>query len=245
MLLPIGDLPNPRRIPWATWLLMAANIAVYLLVTLPESFLRPDLNDPLLIDYLRILGQHDPRPLPELLGQVSAYELTVFRYGFRPAFPSPTSLFSSLFLHAGWLHLAGNMLFLYIFGDNVEDRLGSFRFLLVYLATGVAATLFFALFVPGSQVPLIGASGAISGVLGCYFLWFPRNQVKVFLFLFPFFVTTVLVPARLVLGFYLIVDNLLPFLVTATDGGGVAHGAHIGGFLAGMGMAAVAGRRRR
>lgn len=244
MLLPIGDLPNPRRTPWVTWLLMAANVAVFLAVTLPAFHARADLNDPLLLDYLRILSQHDPRPLPELLSQVSTYELTVFRYGFRPAAPSPVTLLTSLFLHAGWLHLAGNMLFLYIFGDNVEDRLGSFRFLLVYLATGIAATAFFALFVPGSQVPLIGASGAISGVLGCYFLWFPRNQVKVFVFLFPFIMTSVLVPARLVLGFYLIVDNLLPFLVTATDGGGVAHGAHIGGFLAGMGLAASGIGRR-
>jgi hypothetical protein len=134
------------------------------------------------------------------------------------------------------------MLFLYIFGDNVEHRLGSLRYLFAYVGTGIAATLFFALFVPGSQVPLIGASGAISGVLGCYFLWFPRNQVKVFVFLFPLLMTQVLVPARLVLGFYLLVDNLLPFLMTRASGGGVAHGAHIGGFLAGMGVAAVSDR---
>jgi membrane associated rhomboid family serine protease len=147
-----------------------------------------------------------------------------------------------MFLHGGWLHLAGNMLFLYIFGNNVEYRLGALRYLLAYLGTGIAATLFFALFVGGSQVPLIGASGAISGVLGCYFLWFPRNQVKVFIFLFPLLMNQVLVPARLVLGFYLLVDNLLPFLMTGSSGAGVAHGAHIGGFLAGMGVAAASDR---
>jgi hypothetical protein len=147
-----------------------------------------------------------------------------------------------MFLHGGWLHLAGNMLFLYIFGDNVEYRLGSLRYLFAYLGAGAAATLFFALFVPGSQVPLIGASGAISGILGFYFVWFPRNQVKVFVFLFPLLMTHVLISARLVLGFYLLVDNLLPFLITGSQGGGVAHGAHIGGFLAGMGLAAASDR---
>jgi hypothetical protein len=147
-----------------------------------------------------------------------------------------------MFLHGGWLHLAGNMLFLYIFGDNVEHRLGSWAYLFGYLGAGIAATLFFALFVPGSQVPLIGASGAISGILGFYFVWFPRNQVKVFIFLFPLLMTHVLISARLVLGFYLLIDNLLPFLVTSSGGGGVAHGAHIGGFLAGMGLAAASDR---
>jgi membrane associated rhomboid family serine protease len=142
-----------------------------------------------------------------------------------------------MFLHGGWMHLAGNMLFLYIFGNNVEARLGSVPYLLVYLLTGVTATLFFAAFAPGSQIPLVGASGAISGVLGCYFLWFPRNRVKTFIFLFPFLMTTVLLPARLVLGVYLILDNLLPFIINGGAGAGVAHGAHIGGFLGGLGLA--------
>jgi membrane associated rhomboid family serine protease len=181
-------------------------------------------------------------PVATLLEQVSAYDLAVFRYGYRPGTPSLLALFTAMFLHGGWLHLAGNMLFLYIFGDNVEYRLGPLRYLLAYLGTGIAATLFFALFVADSQVPLIGASGAISGVLGCYFIWFPRNQVKVFVFLFPLLMTQVLVPARLVLGFYLLVDNLLPFLFTGSGGAGVAHGAHIGGFLAGMGVAAASDR---
>jgi len=237
MFLPIGDIPNPRTTPWVTYVLMAANIAVFALVTVPLSLTRPDLNDPLLLDYLNALGLHGDWPLRSVLEHISAYDLTVFRYGYRPAQPSALTLMTAMFLHGGWLHLAGNMLFLYIFGDNVEHRLGSLRFLFAYLGTGVAATLFFALFVPDSQVPLIGASGAISGVLGCYFIWFPRNQVKVFIFLFPLLMTTVLVPARLVLGFYLVIDNLLPFLTNGSDGGGVAHGAHIGGFLGGVGLA--------
>jgi membrane associated rhomboid family serine protease len=242
MFLPVGDIPNPRSTPWVTYALMGLNIAVFALVTIPLSLTRPDLNDPLLLDYLNALGLHGDWPLQSVIDQLSAYDLAVFRYGFRPAHPSLLTLFTAMFLHGGWLHLAGNMLFLYIFGDNVEHRMGRVRYLFGYLGSGIAATLFFALFVPGSHVPLLGASGAISGVLGFYFVWFPRNQVKVFLFLFPFLMTTILVPARIVLGFYLLIDNLLPFLVSSSGGGGVAHGAHIGGFLTGMGLAAASDR---
>jgi len=135
------------------------------------------------------------------------------------------------------MHLAGNMMFLYIFGKNVEYRLGHLRYLLVYLGCGVSATLFFSLFSLNSQIPLIGASGAIFGVLGCYFLWFPKNRVRCLIFLFPLVVTTIYLPARLLLGFYLIIDNLLPFIVVGTKGSGIAHGAHIGGFLAGLAIA--------
>jgi len=237
MFLPIGDTPNPRGTPYVNYLLIAANVAVFLLVSLPLTTQRPDLNDPLLLDYLHTLGVRGAISARDVLQHVSAYDLFVFRYGYRPAEPSLLTLFTAMFLHGGWLHLAGNMLFLWIFGDNVEHRLGRVGYLLLYLSSGVAATLFFAMFVPQSTVPLVGASGAISGVLGCYFLWFPRNQVKVFIFLFPFIMNTFLIPARLVLGFFLIIDNIIPFLLTTGEGGGVAHGAHIGGFLAGLGLA--------
>ncbi|APG24299.1 rhomboid family intramembrane serine protease [Syntrophotalea acetylenica] len=237
MFLPFGDTPNPRVTAYANWLLIGLNIAVFIGISLPLTLSRADPSDPLLLEYLRSHGVRGLVSARELLQQISSYDLFVFRYGFRPAEPSLTSLFSCMFLHGGWMHLAGNMLFLYIFGNNVEARLGAVGYLLVYLTSGVAATLFFALFVPGSQVPLVGASGAISGVLGCYFLWFPRNQVKTFIFLFPFLMTTVLLPARLVLGVYLVIDNLLPFLANGGASGGVAHGAHIGGFLGGLGLA--------
>lgn len=242
MFLPVGDIPNPRTTPWVTYALMVVNIAVFAVVTIPYSLARPDLNDPLLLEYLNTLELHGNWPLQTILDQVSAYDLLVYRYGYRPAEPSLLTLLTAMFLHGGWLHLAGNMLFLYIFGDNVEYRMGWLRYLCGYLGAGIAATLFFALFVPDSSIPLIGASGAISGVLGFYFVWFPRNQVKVFVFLFPLLMTHVLVPARLVLGFYLLIDNLLPFLLTGSQGGGVAHGAHIGGFLTGMGLAAASDR---
>lgn len=237
MFLPIGDTPNPRGVPYVTYLLIGVNVAVFLAISLPLTLSRPDLNDPLLIDYLRALGARGNIPTQAILQQISAYDLFVFRYGFRPDDPSITTLFTAMFLHGGWLHLVGNMLFLWIYGDNVEHRLGRSGYLLAYLGCGVAATVFFAIFVPDSSVPMIGASGAISGVLGFYYLWFPRNQVKVFVFLFPILMNTFLFPARLVLGFYLLIDNLIPFLLDSGGGSGVAHGAHIGGFVAGLALA--------
>lgn len=242
MFLPLADTPNPPGRAYVTWGLIAVNIAIYLLVTLPASMRHVDLQNPVLIDYLRsvdLLGKVSAR---QVYQSVSAYDLLVFEYGFRPAAFAPTTLISSLFLHGGFMHLAGNMLFLYIFGDNVEFRLGRFRYLLSYLLCGISATLFFSLFATNSQVPLIGASGAISGVLGCYFLWYPRNRVRCFLFLFPFIMTSIYLSARLVLGFYLLIDNLLPFLLTSSSGGGVAYGAHIGGFLGGLAIAWSADR---
>jgi len=180
----------------------------------------------------------------ELVRGISAYDLFVFRYGFRPSAPQWLNLLTSIFLHGGFLHLFGNMLFLWIYGDNVEHRLGRVRYLFWYLFTGVAATLFYALFAWGSKLPLVGASGAISGVLGFYFLWFPRNTVRLFVFLFPIFMNVVEVPARWVLGFYLVIDNLLPFLFAGEQGGGgVAHGAHLGGFVAGLAIAWFGNRR--
>jgi hypothetical protein len=129
------------------------------------------------------------------------------------------------------------MLFLWIYGDNVERRLGPFWYVVWYLLTGAAAVGFHAVFFLSSDVPLVGASGAISGILGFYFIWFPKNTVRVAVFLPPFFLQTFQIPARIVLGIYLFIDNVLPFLFAG--GGGVAHGAHIGGFLAGAAAALV------
>jgi len=237
MFFPIADTPKPPGRPYVTWGLMAINIGVFLFISFPATRAKVDLTDPLLLEYLRSLGLYGRVSAREVLQHLSAYDLLVFQYGFRPAAASLQTLFSSLFLHGGLMHLAGNMMFLYIFGNNVEYRLGHLRYLLAYLGCGVAATLFFSLFSLTSQIPLIGASGAIFGVLGCYFLWFPKNRVRCLIFLFPFVVTTILLPARLLLGFYLIIDNLLPFIVAGTQGSGIAHGAHIGGFLAGLGIA--------
>ncbi|MGH7857047.1 MAG: rhomboid family intramembrane serine protease, partial [Candidatus Binatia bacterium] len=246
MILPLGDAPNPRGVPLVTYALIAANVAVYFLISLPLTVQAPPSDDPLILEYLRAVIDSTGGRIPavELLRSLTAYDLFLFRHGFRPAEADLADLFASMFLHGGFLHLFGNMLFLWIYGDNVEHRLGAIPFLLAYLATGVAATVFHAAFAPESVLPMVGASGAISGVLGCYFLWFPHNTVRLLIALFPFLVDVVVLPARLLLGFYLLVDNLLPFLVTrGTDGAGVAYGAHIGGFVAGMALAWVMDRR--
>jgi membrane associated rhomboid family serine protease len=242
VILPIGDSPNPPGIPVVTYLLLATNLAVYFFVTLPLSAAAPDFADPLLPDYVQAIASRfgEQVSFDQVLSQISAYDLVVFRYGYRPHDPSLTSLFTSLFLHASLMHLAGNMLFLWIYGDNVEHRLGRPRFLAAYLFTGVAATLFHAFFNSSSDLPLVGASGAISGVLGFYFVWFPRNRVHLML-LFPLFFR-VAVSARTLLGLYVVVENLLPFLA-ARGVSGIAHGAHIGGFVAGAGIAWFLDRR--
>jgi membrane associated rhomboid family serine protease len=192
-------------------------------------------------EYVQAIARERHLSPPEedaLTRQVSRYDLVVFEHGVRPSRLTIADLFTAMFLHGGFMHLAGNMLFLWIYGDNVEFRLGRFGYVLAYLATGVAAGLGDALLRSGSAIPSIGASGAISGVLGLYFIWFPRNAIRVWVFLMPLFAQAIELPARIVLGVYLLLDNILPWIMTAADGG-VSYGAHIGGFAAGW-VAAVA-----
>jgi membrane associated rhomboid family serine protease len=244
MFLPLGDEPNPSGVPVVTYALLGLNVAVFLLVTLPLGAMRPDFDDPLLAEYVQVLATQR-FSVDDVLQFVSAYDLIVFSYGFRPSDPDGIALFTSMFLHSGFMHLAGNMLFLWIYGDNVEHRLGRGRFLLAYLGTGVLATLSHAFLDLSSVLPMVGASGAISGVLGFYFVWFPKNRVRLWVMLFPFFMNVIYAPARFVLGMYLIVDNLFPFLVSrGLEGGGVAYGAHIGGFLGGLAYAWWSDRRK-
>jgi membrane associated rhomboid family serine protease len=146
--------------------------------------------------------------------------------------PPALTVVTSMFLHGGWLHLIGNMLYLYIFGNNVEDSMGHARFSVFYLLSGVVAAFTQALFNPASLVPMIGASGAISGVLGAYLLLYPRARVLVIIPLGILWYTARL-PALMVLGFWF-VWQLLSKAVIDSSRGGVAFGAHIGGFLAGM-----------
>ena len=243
MLLPTGDTPNPKNFtPWVTWSLIAVNVAVFVLVTVPLSRQGVDLRDPQVLEYLRVIRPSLPRNVSPMavVKSLSEYDLFVFTHGYKPGAAQWSDLFFSMFLHGGFAHLFGNMLFLWIYGDNVEHRLGRMRYLFAYVLTGIAASLFFALFAGKSLIPMVGASGAISGVLGLYFLLFPRNQVKLFVFLFPLLMDTFVLPARWVLGVYLVADNLLPFLIGTRSG--VAYGAHIGGFLAGLGIA-LAGER--
>jgi membrane associated rhomboid family serine protease len=237
MFLPIGDAPNPRGAPLVTYALIAANVAAFLLFNVPLGSRQADLGSPAFREYALVMareleGRIDVR---ELAAQTSAFDLFAFEHGYRPEAPEAVDLLTAMFLHGSLMHLFGNMLFLWIYGDNVERRLGSLAYLFWYLLTGVAATLTHALVFSSSGIPLVGASGAISGVLGFYFLWFPKNVVRMLAFLPPFLMQVFEIPARLVLGMYLVFDNLVPFFFASQ--GGVAHGAHIGGFIAG-GLAA-------
>ncbi|MCG8432961.1 MAG: rhomboid family intramembrane serine protease [Gammaproteobacteria bacterium] len=146
--------------------------------------------------------------------------------------PPVATVFTSMFLHGGWMHLIGNMLYLWIFADNVEDSMGHVRFIFFYLLCGIAAALAQAVPDPGSQIPMIGASGAISGVLGAYLLLFPRAQVLV-LIPFGYLSRIVHLPAVFVLGLWFALQ-LLENALTPPGGAGVAFRAHIGGFVAGM-----------
>jgi membrane associated rhomboid family serine protease len=186
-------------------------------------------------------------------GDARAAEAFVFEFGATPCrltsacpvpgdFPSPiATIFTSMFLHGGLLHVGGNMLYLWIFGDNVEDTLGHARFAALYLVAGVAAALTQVATNPRSSVPMIGASGAVSGVLGAYILLFPFAGVHM-LVIFGFFARVVRWPALIVLGFWIVIQflsGILTFSSTAWGGGeagGTAWFAHIGGFLAGMAL---------
>ena len=243
MFLPIGDAPNPKGVPLATYALIAANVLAFLMLNGPLGSRQADVNDPAFRPYVEVMtrelqGRADVR---EIVAQTSAYDLFSFEHGYRPAAPQITDLLTCMFLHGSFMHLFGNMLFLWIYGDNVERRLGPLRYLFWYLVTGMAATLTHALVFSSSDVPLVGASGAISGVLGFYFLWFPKNTVRMLAFIPPLLMRVIEIPARFVLGMYLFVDNLLPFFLSG--GGGVAHGAHIGGFVAGAVVAWFMDRR--
>jgi membrane associated rhomboid family serine protease len=133
-----------------------------------------------------------------------------------------------MFLHGSLFHLAGNMLYLWIFGNNIEDRLGPVRFALFYLVCGVAASLTHIVFQPGSRIPMIGASGAVAGVLGAYWIVFPHARIKTFVFL-VFYIDVVAIPAGIVLGIWFLLQ-----ILNVGMGGGTAWFAHIGGFLAGV-----------
>jgi membrane associated rhomboid family serine protease len=155
------------------------------------------------------------------------------RFGMDPAGTIPT-IFTAMFMHAGWLHLGGNMLYLWIFGDNIEDRFGPVKFLIFYLACGIAATLAQYYVSPGSRIPNVGASGAIAGVLGAYLLMFPHGRVRVLLYN-----QIVAMPAIFVLGFWIALQifagaGALFATAQSEDVGGVAYMAHVGGFVAGL-----------
>ena len=230
MLLPIGD--DDRRFEgpaYVTWVLLIANVGVFFMLQQAgtgEAF-----------DY-----GWSVIPQEITTGTDLTTPQTVEARGERvqiPQAPGPSPIYltilTAMFMHGGYLHLGGNMLYLWIFGDNVEHRFGSGVFLTFYLVSGLAATLAQILLDPDGVIPNLGASGAISGVLGAYLVLFPRNRVSVILFYF-----VVSLPAVVVIGFYIVLQFVEGFGATMTAegaAGGVAYGAHIGGFFAGLAMA--------
>ncbi|MDX2317031.1 MAG: rhomboid family intramembrane serine protease [Hyphomicrobiaceae bacterium] len=178
----------------------------------------------------------------------SGGEIAIYEFGMIPArllgtaaldpeltaVPAWSTVFTSMFMHGGWLHLGFNMLFLWIFGDNVEDCMGHARYLIFYLVCGVAAALAQAFVSPGSTIPMVGASGAISGVLGAYLLLHPRATVRTVIFL-GIFVTMMHLPALIVLGLWFLMQ-LVSAAFSNSGEAGVAFWAHVGGFVAGMAL---------
>ena len=182
--------------------------------------------------------------LPPKLGEMFVYQYgaipaVVFGYADLPpelaAVPAYGTLITSMFLHGGWMHLIGNMMYLWIFGNNIEDVMGHVKFIVFYAVCGILAALSHAAIDSGSTVPMVGASGAISGVLGAYLLLYPRARVLV-LIPFGFFSQMIYVPAGIVLGLWFLMQLLSGGMSLGQEGGGVAFFAHIGGFVAGMAL---------
>lgn len=181
---------------------------------------------------------------------LDSYTLNAFiaHYGLIPAEFHVSAIFTSMFVHGGWLHVLGNMWFLWIFGDNIEDILGHGKFLLFYLLCGVAAALVQTYFNSGSRVPMVGASGAIAGVMGAYMIKFPRSRILTFV-LIIFFIYTFEVPAWLMLVYWFVLQLFGGWDAIGasqySQGGGTAFFAHVGGFLAGMLLVNLLGTRER
>ena len=215
-MIPIRDDAPRRTEPLVTYFLVALNVLIFLYqVTLSSG----------------------PRTRFEFQFGFVPQRVDDWVAGVEPAVPAFVPALTSMFLHASWLHLLGNMWFLVIFGDNVEDRLGHFRYLIFYLLCGLGASLTHLLFNLHSNVPSVGASGAIAGVLGAYFLLFPSARVLTW---FGFFILWL--PAWLVLGYWFVLQFLsgaAGSLTVASQRGGVAFWAHVGGFLTGMALIKV------
>lgn len=224
-MIPLRDNNPTRSVPYVTWVLVGANVFVYVLQILSSRAGQPGL-----VQYAMI-------PLEVVTGrQVGP---------FAPVQPAWMTVFTSMFMHGGLLHIGSNMLYLAIFGNKVEDRLGHARFLFFYLACGFLAAMAHVLSAPYSTVPTLGASGAVAGVLGAYFLLYPHAQVTCLIFI-VFFITTVELPAVIVLGFWIAGQIMSASQGAGMQvGGGIAYWAHIGGFFAGMLMLTLLGGQTR
>ena len=246
-MLPLRDDNPTRGTPWVTLAIIALNVLAFVIweptfasgpsgETRQEVFFFCHAEIPWEVTHRTSLGQggeaarqameqQDLVPAPEIQQELAR------RCGHKSWL---LSVFAAMFLHAGWLHIGGNMLFLWIFGNNVEDRLGHLKYALFYLACGIVATLGQLVAGPDSVIPNLGASGAIAGVLGAYLVMFPRRKVLTLIFFF--IITWVYVPAVIILGAWFILQlysGLGSIARHANTGGGVAYFAHIGGFAFG------------
>ncbi|MCL6519799.1 MAG: rhomboid family intramembrane serine protease [Armatimonadetes bacterium] len=219
-MIPLRDENPTSATPLVVYGLIVANVLIYLY----NGPLRP--------------GVHNPLAGFELV----PYELTTGR-DVGPATPITPwlTIFTSAFMHANWLHIAGNMLYLWIFGNNVEDTFGHFRFLLFYLLSGVGAALLQVLIAPFSTIPMVGASGAIAGVLGAYLILFP--DARIITLTFFFFVQLVEYPASIVLGLWILIQ-IISLSGMDAAAGGVAYAAHVGGFITGVFITYLLGGRK-
>jgi len=223
---PIRD-DNPSiLVPYATMAIIALNAAAWLLVQGLSS--EPALSSSI-CRFGLIPGELLGTVAPGTRVQISQTAICILGHS------SPLTLVSSMFLHGGWLHIIGNMWFLWVFGNNVEDAMGHVRFVVFYLLCGLAAATTQVLVSPDSTVPMVGASGAIGGVMGAYVLLYPRVNVHLLIFL-GFFVTTIAVPAYFMLGYWFLLQLISGIGTLEQTGGGVAFWAHTGGFLAGVAL---------
>ena len=236
MVLPLGDLHRTQIVPYVTYGLIAINVAVFLVqqqngeeftltyaATPYEVWHNEDLSGP--IPKMVTVRVRDP------LGRGVRLEQRPVALRHTPCpIPVRWTLLTSMFLHGSWMHLIGNMLYLWIVGDNVEEVLGTVRYMIVYLACGLAGSLAQIAIDPDSVTPTLGASGAIAGIMGAYVVWFPHNQIRVLLFRF----ITVL-PAVIVIGGWIVLQIWLGAnSIGGNDQGGVAYMAHVGGAVTGI-----------
>lgn len=218
-MIPLRDINPTRRFPIVTVSLVVFNVLIFL--------------------YELSL---DPRGLNQLIftAGVIPYQVT-----HAMGLPVARDLITSMFLHGGWMHLISNMLYLWIFGDNIEDAMGPFRFIIFYLVCGIVASLAQVVATPDTRVPTIGASGAIAGLLGAYLLLFPGARIQSVVFVF-YFLRFVEIPAIIVLGFWFILQSFSGLASLGfSEAGGVAYFAHIGGFLAGLVLIFLFRKRQR
>ena len=245
-MIPVGDFLRRRTTPYVNWTLIAINIAVFVYtLTLDTSGSRVDLPIPISeSDRFYFDWGALPACVVESLGLNSGANEEARAFLCPPGERPVLTVFTAMFMHAGWGHIFGNMLFLWIFGDNVEDRLGHVRYLVFYLACGIAAMALQTAFSVDSLIPTVGASGAIAGVLGAYLVLFPGAIVQVIvfpLFFFPFFV-----PAIVLIGIWFLMQLLGGVAeLGETAGAGIAWWAHVGGFVAGAILVIITGARAR